>query len=43
MEATTTTTFTSCNGGSDGTATVTVTGGTGDVNYLWSNGNHSHN
>jgi hypothetical protein len=38
LEATTTTTFTSCNGGSDGTATVTVTGGTGDVKYLWSNG-----
>ncbi|RPD39472.1 gliding motility-associated C-terminal domain-containing protein [Chitinophaga barathri] len=27
-----------CNGGNTGSATVTVTGGTGPYNYLWSNG-----
>ncbi|HFA50406.1 MAG TPA: T9SS type A sorting domain-containing protein [Bacteroidetes bacterium] len=32
------TTFTSCNGGDDGTATASVSGGTGDVTYLWDNG-----
>jgi hypothetical protein len=30
-----------CNGGNNGTATVTVSGGTGPVNYLWSNGQTS--
>ncbi len=34
----TTATPVSCNGGKDGTATVTVTGGTGTYAYLWSNG-----
>ena len=36
--ATFTTTDLSCNGGSDGTAKVSVTGGTGTYAYLWSTG-----
>ncbi|HHM20996.1 MAG TPA: T9SS type A sorting domain-containing protein, partial [Bacteroidetes bacterium] len=32
------TTFTTCNGGADGTATASYSGGWGDVTYLWSNG-----
>jgi len=28
----------SCNSGNDGTATVTLTGGSGEVTFLWSNG-----
>ncbi|MFN4255434.1 MAG: choice-of-anchor V domain-containing protein [Saprospiraceae bacterium] len=38
LNATVTTTPTSCNGGSDGTATATATGGTPPYSYLWGNG-----
>ena len=38
LEADATTTFTSCNGGNDGTATASYSGGTGSVTYEWSNG-----
>lgn len=31
----------SCNGGSNGSASVTVTGGTGAYTYNWSNGSHN--
>ena len=31
----------SCNGGSDGSATVTVNGGSGNYNYSWSNGSNT--
>ena len=33
-----TSTDVSCNGGSNGSVTTTVTGGTGTITYLWSNG-----
>ncbi len=38
LQADVTTTFTSCNGGDDGTATASYTGGTGMATFLWSNG-----
>ncbi|MEO1261422.1 MAG: T9SS type A sorting domain-containing protein [Bacteroidota bacterium] len=38
LEVTTETTFTSCSGGNDGSATVSHSGGSGDVTYQWSTG-----
>jgi SprB repeat len=38
IELNTSFTNVSCNGGNNGTATVTATGGTGSYGYLWSNG-----
>ncbi len=38
FEASTTSTFVSCNGGTDGAATASYSGGVGNVSYLWSNG-----
>ena len=38
LELETSATFTSCNDGDDATAIVTSTGGTGMVNFVWSNG-----
>ncbi|MDR2223909.1 MAG: T9SS type A sorting domain-containing protein [Flavobacteriaceae bacterium] len=38
LQITTSQTNVSCHGGSNGSATVTVTGGTGAYTYLWSNG-----
>ncbi len=38
LEAATTGTFVSCNGGMDGSATASYSGGYGDATYLWSNG-----
>ncbi len=42
LEAATTSTFVSCNGGMDGTATASYSGGYGDATYLWSNGETTH-
>ncbi len=38
LEASVFTTFTSCNGGEDGSATVSFSGGTGEVVYQWNTG-----
>ncbi len=38
LELEVTSTFTSCNGGNDASATVTFSGGAGTIAYLWSNG-----
>jgi len=38
LEANATSTFVSCNGGADGSATASFSGGSGNVAYLWSNG-----